>query len=118
MEMYTAPGKDYSAVARHPQVLANGYNHEVEHPRHEPVRMAGIGVVIDGETVTIPRLSPQLGERTEGALLDAGDSWAEISQLRDEGVIGSPPSREERRRDDGADEAAGLRTGSRSGGRA
>jgi formyl-CoA transferase len=56
--------------------------------------MAGIGMVIDGETVTIPRLSPQLGEHTEEALLDAGYSWDEISQLRDDGVIGSPQSRE------------------------
>ncbi len=88
--MFSAPVQDYAALAADPQVLANAYIHEVEHPGHEPVRMAGIGMAVDGEPVRIPRLSPQLGEHTEEVLLEADYSWDDISQLRDDGVIGMP----------------------------
>ena len=39
--MFAAPVQDYAEVAADPQVVANGYIHEVEHPGHDPVRHAG-----------------------------------------------------------------------------
>jgi crotonobetainyl-CoA:carnitine CoA-transferase CaiB-like acyl-CoA transferase len=87
--MFAAPVQDHAEVAGDPQVLANGYIHEVPHEGHKPVRMAGAGISIGGEPLTIQRLAPELGEHTEAVLLEAGYSWDEITRLRSEGVIGT-----------------------------
>jgi crotonobetainyl-CoA:carnitine CoA-transferase CaiB-like acyl-CoA transferase len=86
--MFSAPVQDYADIAGDPQVHANAYVHEVPHPGHEPVRMAGTGIAIDGEPVRIERLAPGHGEHTEEVLLQAGYSWDEIATLREAGVIG------------------------------
>jgi crotonobetainyl-CoA:carnitine CoA-transferase CaiB-like acyl-CoA transferase len=86
--MFSAPVQDYADIAGDAQVEANAYVHEVPHPGHDPVRMAGTGIAIDGEPVRIERLAPGHGEHTEEVLLQAGYSWDEIATLRDEGVIG------------------------------
>ena len=86
--MFSAPVQDYAEVADDPQVTANSYIHEVEHPGHEPVRMTGSGFVLDGEPVRIERLAPQHGEHTEAVLVEAGYTWDEIAKLREAGAIG------------------------------
>jgi crotonobetainyl-CoA:carnitine CoA-transferase CaiB-like acyl-CoA transferase len=86
--MFSAPVQDYADIAGDPQVQANAYVHDVPHPGHEPVRMAGTGIAIDGEPVRIERLAPGHGEHTEEVLLQAGYSWDEIATLREAGVIG------------------------------
>jgi crotonobetainyl-CoA:carnitine CoA-transferase CaiB-like acyl-CoA transferase len=86
--MFAALIQDYGEVAADPQVVANGYVHEVEHPGHNPVRMPGIGISVDNEPVTITHLAPQHGEHTEEVLLQAGYTWDEIAQLATAGVIG------------------------------
>jgi crotonobetainyl-CoA:carnitine CoA-transferase CaiB-like acyl-CoA transferase len=86
--MFAALIQDYAEVAADPQVIANGYVHEVEHPGHSPVRMPGIGISVGGEPVTITHLAPQHGEHTEEVLLQAGYTWDEIAQLATAGVIG------------------------------
>jgi crotonobetainyl-CoA:carnitine CoA-transferase CaiB-like acyl-CoA transferase len=91
--MFAQPAQDYAEVAADPQVLANGYIHEVPRPGHDPVRMVGIGLSIDDAPVTVRSLAPQHGEHTEAVLLEAGYTWDEIAALRDEGVVGpvKPP---------------------------
>jgi len=86
--MFSAPVQDYADIAGDAQVLANGYVHDVPHPGHDPVRMAGNGIAIDGEPVRIERLAPHHGEHTEEVLLQAGYSWDDITALREQGVIG------------------------------
>ena len=86
--MFAALVQDYAEVAADPQVIANGYVHEVEHPGHAPVRMPGIGIAVGGEPVTITHLAPQHGEHTEEVLLQAGYTWEEIAQLSAAGIIG------------------------------
>jgi crotonobetainyl-CoA:carnitine CoA-transferase CaiB-like acyl-CoA transferase len=86
--MFAALVQDYAEVAADPQVIANGYIHEVEHPGHKPVRLPGIGISIDGQPVTITHLAPQHGEHTEEVLLQAGYSWDEIARLGEAGVVG------------------------------
>jgi crotonobetainyl-CoA:carnitine CoA-transferase CaiB-like acyl-CoA transferase len=88
--MFAAPVQDYAQVAVDPQVLANGYIHEVPRPDGEPVRVVGIGMCVDGEPVTVQRLASQLGADTEAVLLEAGYSWDEITSLRERGIIGAP----------------------------
>jgi crotonobetainyl-CoA:carnitine CoA-transferase CaiB-like acyl-CoA transferase len=86
--LFAALIQDYSEVASDPQVLANGYVHEVERPGHDPVRMPGIGIAIGGEPVTITHLAPHHGEHTEEVLLQAGYTWDEIAKLGEAGIIG------------------------------
>jgi crotonobetainyl-CoA:carnitine CoA-transferase CaiB-like acyl-CoA transferase len=86
--LFAAMIQDYVQVAADPQVIANGYVHEVERPGYDPVRLPGIGIAIDGEPVTITHLAPHHGEHTEEVLLQAGYTWEEIAQLNDAGVVG------------------------------
>ncbi len=86
--MFAALVQDYAGVAADPQVLANGYVHEVAYPGHDPVRMPGIGIAVDGEPVTITHLAPQHGEHTEAVLLEAGYTWEEIVSMAEQGIIG------------------------------
>jgi crotonobetainyl-CoA:carnitine CoA-transferase CaiB-like acyl-CoA transferase len=79
--MFAALIQDYAQVAIDPQVVANGYVHEVEHPGHDPVRMPGIGIAVGGQPLTVTHLAPQHGEHTEQVLLEAGYSWGEITEL-------------------------------------
>ncbi|MBF6599114.1 MAG: CoA transferase [Dehalococcoidia bacterium] len=89
--MFSAPVQDYAGVAADAQIVANGYIQDVPRPGHEPVRIAGTGISIDGEPLAIERLAPELGEHSEAVLLEAGYSWEDIVQLRADGVIGPPP---------------------------
>ncbi len=63
--MFAALVQDYAEVAADPQVIANGYIHEVERPGHAPVRLPGIGISIDGEPVMIsaPRAAARRAHR-------------------------------------------------------
>lgn len=86
--MFAAVVQDYAEVAADPQVVANGYVHDVDHPGHAPVRMPGIGISVGGEPVTITHLAPHHGEHTEEVLLQAGYTWDEIAQLSASGIVG------------------------------
>jgi crotonobetainyl-CoA:carnitine CoA-transferase CaiB-like acyl-CoA transferase len=86
--MFSALIQDYSEVANDPQVVENGYVHEVTHSGGPPVRMAGIGMAVNGEPVTVRHVAPHHGEHTEDVLLQAGFTWEEIGNLHAAGVIG------------------------------
>lgn len=86
--VFAAVVQDYAEVAADPQAAANGYIHEVAYPGHDPVRLPGIGISVDGEPVRITRLAPHHGEHTEEVLLQAGYTWDEIARLRETGVVG------------------------------
>jgi crotonobetainyl-CoA:carnitine CoA-transferase CaiB-like acyl-CoA transferase len=86
--MFSALVQDYSEVADDPQVVENGYVQEVTLPGGKTVRLAGIGIAVDGETVAIQSLAPGHGEHTEDVLLQSGMTWEEIGRLHEAGVIG------------------------------
>jgi crotonobetainyl-CoA:carnitine CoA-transferase CaiB-like acyl-CoA transferase len=86
--MYAQPVQDYAEVDADPQVHANAYIHEVEYPGHDPVRIAGSGIAVDGEPLRVTHLAPHHGEHTEEVLLEAGYTWDDIDRLRRHAVIG------------------------------
>jgi crotonobetainyl-CoA:carnitine CoA-transferase CaiB-like acyl-CoA transferase len=88
--MFSAPVQNYADLTMDQQIAANGYIHDVPWPGHDPVRIAGTGISIDGEPLSIERMAPELGEHTEAVLLEAGYSWDDVVQLRADGVIGPP----------------------------
>jgi crotonobetainyl-CoA:carnitine CoA-transferase CaiB-like acyl-CoA transferase len=71
-----------------PQVLANDYVVDFDHPQHGETRVLGIPVQL-GETPGSIRLAaPELGQHTEEILLDVlGYDWDRITELRDRKVI-------------------------------
>jgi len=71
-----------------PQVLANDYVVDFDHPAHGKTRVLGIPVQL-GETPGAVRLpAPELGQHTEEVLLEIlGYDWNRIAELRERKVI-------------------------------
>lgn len=77
----------YADIASDPQVLANQYVVELDHPQLGTIRETGMPIRF-GCTPAGPRhCAPELGQDTEAVLLEYGLDWDEISALRDKGVI-------------------------------
>jgi len=78
---------DYQDLPNDPQVIANNYLPEFEHPNYGKIRYLPIPVEL---SVTPGRLSmsaPEFGQHTEEILLEAGYSWEEIVRFKDQEVI-------------------------------
>ena len=71
-----------------PQVVANDYVADFEHPQHGKTRVLGVPVKL-GETPGSVRLAaPEFGQHTEEVLLEIlGYDWERITELRDLKVI-------------------------------
>ncbi|MFQ5880836.1 MAG: CaiB/BaiF CoA transferase family protein [Dehalococcoidia bacterium] len=86
-EVPAGPVYEYAEVAQSPQVWANGYLTEVEHPRFGQVQMVGIPVHLGETPGRVPGPAPELGQHTEEILRSLRYSVEEIQQLREESVI-------------------------------
>ncbi len=75
-------------LAEDPQMLANDYVVDFEHPTHGPTRYVGIPVRLSETPGSVRLPAPEHGQHTELVLADLlGYSWDEISDLREKGVI-------------------------------
>jgi crotonobetainyl-CoA:carnitine CoA-transferase CaiB-like acyl-CoA transferase len=71
-----------------PQVLANDYVVDFQHPQHGQTRVLGIPVQLSETPGSIRLPAPELGQHTEEVLLDVlGYDWDRIAELRDRKVI-------------------------------
>jgi crotonobetainyl-CoA:carnitine CoA-transferase CaiB-like acyl-CoA transferase len=71
-----------------PQVLANGYIAELDHPQHGKTKAVGIPVELTKTPGSVRTAAPELGQNTEEILTDlCGYDWDKISALRDAKVI-------------------------------
>jgi crotonobetainyl-CoA:carnitine CoA-transferase CaiB-like acyl-CoA transferase len=83
-----APVNRMEDLPEDPQVRANEYVTEFEHPQHGPTRMLGFPVGLSETPCAIRSPAPELGQHTEEILLDLlGYDWDRIGQLRERGVI-------------------------------
>jgi crotonobetainyl-CoA:carnitine CoA-transferase CaiB-like acyl-CoA transferase len=80
-----APYATAPEVIEDPQVLANGYLAEIEHPGGN-FRVPTGAVQFDEQPAALRR-GPEHGEHTELVLLDLGFDWDEITKLKESGVI-------------------------------
>ena len=80
-----APYAQVPEVLEDPQVAANGYVAEVEHPAGT-FRLPTGAVQFDEQPAVIRR-GPEHAEHTELVLLDLGCDWDEIAKLKETGVI-------------------------------
>jgi crotonobetainyl-CoA:carnitine CoA-transferase CaiB-like acyl-CoA transferase len=74
-----------------PQALANDYITTLDHPFVGPLRMAGPMIQMSDTPLVVQGPSPTLSEHTDDVLRELGYEASEISALREQGVLGSPP---------------------------
>jgi crotonobetainyl-CoA:carnitine CoA-transferase CaiB-like acyl-CoA transferase len=90
-----APNRDqiYAPVQRlmelwdDPQVQANEYIVEVDHPALGRVKLANHPIRYGETPASIRTLAPEIGQHTEELLLEHGYDWDDIAGLQDLGVI-------------------------------
>ncbi len=80
--------QDYAALAADPQVAANAYMREVEHPVLGRVRITGNPIRYSGTPLDAPVAARALGADTDRTLADLGYSDHERDDLRTRGVMG------------------------------
>lgn len=78
---------DIEDLENDPQVLANDYITEWDHPRFGKIKVPGFPVQYSETPQTFRLAAPDLGEHTEEVLLEAGYSPEEVRELESEGVI-------------------------------
>ncbi|TAK36495.1 MAG: CoA transferase [Chloroflexota bacterium] len=77
-----------SNLATDPQVLANGYAIDFEHPHYGTTKMLGFPISFDGTPVEMRRAAPDLGQHTEEVLVDVcGYTRDEVRDFRERRVI-------------------------------
>jgi len=71
-----------------PQVLANQYITEYDHPAYGPTKMVGIPFNLSETPGALRRPAPEFGQHTEEVLVEIlGYSWEKVGQLREANVI-------------------------------
>jgi crotonobetainyl-CoA:carnitine CoA-transferase CaiB-like acyl-CoA transferase len=76
-------------VVKHPQVQARGMIVESEHPIAGKVQVVGVPVKLSATPGSVREPAPLLGQHTDEVLHEyLGMTDAEISALRQEGIIG------------------------------
>jgi crotonobetainyl-CoA:carnitine CoA-transferase CaiB-like acyl-CoA transferase len=84
-----APVQDYGQIIEDPQVLANDYIVEYDHPSGERRKIVGPAVQLEATPGTIRRGAPEFGEHTEEVLLAHGFTWDEVAALKESGAAGA-----------------------------
>ena len=71
-----------------PQVVANNYITDFDHPTIGPMKVCNFPVAFSETPATIRSGAPELGEHTESVLIDElGFDWSDIGRFQDAGAI-------------------------------
>jgi crotonobetainyl-CoA:carnitine CoA-transferase CaiB-like acyl-CoA transferase len=70
-----------------PQVQANDYVVDFDHPQHGTIQMIGMPVRLSETPGGVRTPAPEFGQHTEEVLLDLGYDWEQIADLRKREVI-------------------------------
>ena len=81
------PIQNIGEVVADPQVMANNYIINIDHPTYGNTNTMGFPWDFSETPASWRRGAPKLGEHTEEVLLELGYSKEEISKLRDDGAI-------------------------------
>jgi crotonobetainyl-CoA:carnitine CoA-transferase CaiB-like acyl-CoA transferase len=81
------PIQSIPEVVEDPQLLANNYVIDINHPTYGQTKTMGFPWDLSDTPASWRRRAPKLGEHTEEVLLEIGYSREELAKLRDEGVI-------------------------------
>ena len=83
-----APVATYEDLLRDPQVRANEYIVEVDHPTQGRIPVVGAPWRFSETPAQIAPAAPELGQHSEEILQDLGYSWEQIGALRERGLFG------------------------------
>ncbi|MDP2916777.1 MAG: CoA transferase [Dehalococcoidia bacterium] len=84
-----SPVYDRSDLTNEPQLLANEYVVEMQHPAWGKVKTVGFPVQFSRTPAAIRSAAPEFGQHTEEILSEVlGYSWDEIGSLREKGAFG------------------------------
>jgi crotonobetainyl-CoA:carnitine CoA-transferase CaiB-like acyl-CoA transferase len=86
-ECIWSPLQSPAEIPDDPQVVANGYVQQFDHPTHGQFRVSASPVQFNNEAPTVRRAASELGADTEQVLLEAGYSWDEIAAFKESGAI-------------------------------
>ena len=79
--------QEYADLLNDPQVRANRYIDEVEHPSMGRMSVVGCPIKLSETPSRGPAIAPEFGQHTEEVLTELGLEWSEISELREKGLI-------------------------------
>jgi crotonobetainyl-CoA:carnitine CoA-transferase CaiB-like acyl-CoA transferase len=82
-----APVNDYADLAKDPQVIANEYLTELDHPLLGRVQETGIPIKLSKTPGRVRHCAPELGQHTEEILLESGYRWEDIQGFRNAGIL-------------------------------
>ena len=82
------PVATYDELLDDPQVRANEYIVDVDHPTQGRLPVVGAPWRFSETPTTIAPAAPELGEHTEEVLQELGYSWERIEELRSQGALG------------------------------
>lgn len=82
-----APVQSPTEVRDDPQVIANRYLVDYQHPTHGPFKVACSPVQFNEEATDVRRIAPDTGQDTEEVLLELGWSWEDIGKLKEQKII-------------------------------
>ena len=83
-----APVASYQDLVNDPQVRANDYIIEVDHPTRGRMPVVGAPWRFSETPVKVAAAAPELGQHTEEILQKLGYSWEQIGALREQDVLG------------------------------
>ncbi len=86
-DLIYGPIQTVSEAVEDPQILANNYITDFDHPIFGPIKVVGIPYRFSKTPAGLTKAAPELGEHTEEILLETGYTGEEIAELRDKGVI-------------------------------
>lgn len=81
------PVNRISDLTTDPQVLANRYIMDFDHPAAGPIKIVAPPFHFSETPAAVRLPAPEFGQHTEEVLLEAGYTWEEIERLRTEEVI-------------------------------
>ena len=81
-----APVQTISEVIDDPQVLANNYIVDFDHPAWGPIKVVAPPYKFSKTPATLRMAAPEFGQHTEEVLLESGFTWDEIVELRNEEI--------------------------------
>jgi len=74
-------------VLADPQVSANNFVDEVDHPSGKPIQIVSLPFKFSETPIGPRRAAPELGQHTEEVLLEIGYDWNQLSKLKEQKVI-------------------------------
>jgi len=82
-----APVNDYADLVKDPQVIANEYLTELDHPVLGRIQEVGIPIKMSKTPGRVRHSAPELGQHTEEILLETGYGWEDIQAFRSARII-------------------------------